>query len=81
MIAKSDYNYKTDLEIWEEKRNVSAKTIQGVEHLWNQFLLVKKRQTPKQQQRTIQKRKEKAQKEYVPEDPGSDPSLLDSLLS
>ena len=31
---KSDYNYKTNLKFGGKTRNLSAKRIQGVDHLW-----------------------------------------------
>ena len=40
--TKSDYNCKTDFDIWREMSNLGAKISQGVNNLWTQLLLVKK---------------------------------------
>ena len=50
--AKLDYNYNTGFEIWREISNLSAKILQGANHLWNQLLLVQKRQTQNHHQQT-----------------------------
>ena len=47
VIAKSDYNYKTNFEIWRENQDLSAKILQVVDHLWNRLLLVEKPQDQK----------------------------------
>ena len=80
--AKSDYKYEPILKFGGKTRNLSAKRMQGVDHLWIQLLLVQNA-TP-QKINTINeivKTKIKAQKEYVPDDPESEPSFPDSSLS
>ena len=47
MRAKSDYNYKNVLKLGGKISNLSAKRMQGVDHVWTQIMLVQKCHTTK----------------------------------
>ena len=81
--AKSDYSYKTDFEIWRENQGFEIqKNARSQPPLDSTPVGAK---TPDPKTLTLptdsSKPKEKAQKEYVPEDPDSYPIYSDSSSS